>query len=76
MTSQQTRALAERALDMTIVHRRPAPNVVLHHDRGSEYTSDRYRAKAEAANMVLRMSRPGMLYDNAMAASSAHSNWS
>jgi putative transposase len=66
MASQQTRDLAERALQMAIVHRRPAPNVILHHDRGSQYTSACYRAKAEAANMVLSMSRPGMPYDNAM----------
>lgn len=69
MASQQTRELAERALEMAIVHRRPAPNVVLHHDRGSQYTSARYRAKVEAANMVMSMSRPGMPYDNAMAES-------
>src|SRR3546814_11167168 len=69
MATQQTRDLAERALDMAMVHRRPAANVILHHDRGSQYTSARYRAKAEAAHMVLRMSRPGMPYDNAMAES-------
>lgn len=70
MSSQQTRDLAGRALDMALVQRRPAPNVVLHHDRGSQYTSARYRAKVEAANIVLSMSRPGMPYDNAMAESS------
>src|SRR3546814_12164672 len=69
MASQQTRDLAERALEMAIVHRRPEPNVVLHHDRGSQYTSARYRAKVETANMVLSMSRPAMPYDNAMAES-------
>src|SRR5690606_36198401 len=58
MASQQTRELAERALEMAIVHRRPAPNVVLHHDRGSQYKSARYRAKVETANMVMSMSRP------------------
>lgn len=69
MASQQTRDLAVRALDMAIVHRRPAANVILHHDRGSQYTSAHYRAKAATANMVLSMSRPGMPYDNAMAES-------
>src|SRR3546814_6670372 len=69
MATQQTRDLAERALDMALVHRRPAANVILHHDRGSQYTSARYRAKAEEAHMVLSMSRPGMTYDNAMAES-------
>ncbi|MGY1411269.1 IS3 family transposase, partial [Luteimonas sp. A611] len=69
MASQQTRDLAERALAMALVQRRPGPNVVLHHDRGSQYTSASYRAKAEAANIMLSMSRPGMPYDNAMAES-------
>lgn len=69
MASRQTRDLAERALHMAIVRRRPGPDVVLHHDRGSQYTSARYRSKAEAANRVLSMSRPGMPYDNAMAES-------
>jgi putative transposase len=69
MDSQQTRDLAERALHMAIVHRRPAPGLVLHHDQGSQYTSANYRAKAEAAKMALSMSRPGMPYDNAMAES-------
>lgn len=69
MASQQTLDLAERALHMAIVHRRPGPGLVLHHDQGSQYCSARYRAKAEAAKMVLSMSRPGMPYDNAMAES-------
>lgn len=69
MASRQTFDLAERALHMAIVQRRPPPHLVLHHDRGSQYTSASYRAKAEAANMLLSMSRPGMPYDNAMAES-------
>ena len=69
MASQQTRDLAERALSMALLQRRPGANVVLHHDRGSQYTSARYRAKAEAAKIILSMSRPGMPYDNAVAES-------
>jgi putative transposase len=69
MAAQQTRDLAERALHMAIVQRRPAPGLILHHDRGSQYTSARYRAKVEAAKLTLSMSRPGMPYDNAMAES-------
>ncbi len=69
MASQQPRDLAEHALDMALVQRRPAHDVVLHHDPGSQYTSARYRAKVEAASIVLSMSRPGMCYDNAMAES-------
>lgn len=69
MASQQTRNLAERALHMALVHRRPAPGLVLHHDQGCQYTSASYRSKVEAAKLVLSMSRPGMPYDNAMAES-------
>src|SRR5688572_24219974 len=36
---------------------------------GSQYTGARYRAKAEAANIRLSMSRPGLSYDNGMAES-------
>src|SRR3546814_15518088 len=54
---------------MELGHRRLAADVILHHVRGGQYTSARYRAKAEAAHMVLSMSRPGMPYDNAMAES-------
>ncbi|NZA25852.1 DDE-type integrase/transposase/recombinase [Luteimonas sp. SJ-92] len=69
MASQQTRDLAEHALDMALVQRQPGHDLVLHHDRGSQYTSARYRAKVEATSIVLSMSRPGTpsTTDNAMA---------
>jgi putative transposase len=69
MASQQTRDLAQRALQMALVRRHPAPGLILHHDQGSQYTSAAYRAKAEEAQLLLSMSRPGMPYDNAMAES-------
>lgn len=69
MDEHQRLDLTERALDMALLHRRPKPGLILHHDRGSQYTGARYRAKAEAANIQLSMSRPGMPYDNAMAES-------
>lgn len=69
MDNHQRTDLTERALDMALQHRRPAPGLVLHHDRGSQYTSARYRAKVEAAKLTLSMSRPSMPYDNAMAES-------
>lgn len=69
MDDHQRIELTERALDMALLHRRPAPGLVLHHDRGSQYTSARYRAKVEAAKITLSMSRPSMPYDNAMAES-------
>lgn len=69
MDSHQRSELAERALQMALQHRRPAPGLILHHDRGSQYTGARYRAKAEEAKIQLSMSRPGMPYDNAVAES-------
>jgi len=69
MDDHQRLELAERALDMALVHRRPPPGLILHHDRGSQYTGARYRAKAESAKMLLSMSRPSMPYDNAVAES-------
>jgi putative transposase len=69
MDDHQRLDLTERALDMALQHRRPKPGLILHHDRGSQYTGARYRTKAETANIQLSMSRPGMPYDNAMAES-------
>lgn len=69
MDAHQRLELAERALEMALQHRKPGPGLILHHDRGSQYTGARYRAKAEAAKIRLSMSRPSMPYDNAMAES-------
>ena len=69
MDNHQRLDLTERALDMALQQRRPKPGLILHHDRGSQYTGARYRAKAEAAKIRLSMSRPGLPYDNAMAES-------
>lgn len=40
-------------------------NVVLHSDRGSQYTSDAYVRKARMLNMTLSFSAKGCPYDNA-----------
>jgi len=69
MDDNQRLELTERALDMALQHRRPLAGLTLHHDRGSQYTAARYRAKAEEAKILLSMSRPSMPYDNAMAES-------
>jgi len=69
MDEHQRLELAERALEMALVRRQPKAGLILHHDRGSQYTGARYRAKAEHAGIDLSMSRPSMPYDNAMAES-------
>lgn len=70
MDTHRRPELAERALQMTLQHRRPAAGLILHHDRGSQYTAARYRTKAEAAKITLSMSRTRVAYDNAVAKSS------
>jgi len=60
MDDHQRADLAERALEMPLQRRRPRPGLILHHDRGNQYTCERYRAKAEKAKTLLSMSRPGI----------------
>ena len=69
MDSHQRQELTERALRMALVQRRPSAELTLHHDRGSQYTSARYRATAEESILRLSFSRPGMPYDNAVSES-------
>ncbi len=58
--------LAVDALQMAIERRRPAPGLVHHSDRGSQYASDAYREALGAAGMVPSMSRKGDCWDNAV----------
>ena len=55
----------ERALRM----RMPAPGLVHHSDRGSQYASYDYQARLQQAHAVTSMSRKGNCYDNAAAES-------
>ena len=49
--------------------RRPAPGLIVHTDRGSQYASKSYRAVLENHLALASMSRTGNCYDNAMAES-------
>lgn len=57
------------ALRMAREARRPAPGLIFHSDRGSQYASAVYRAELEAHGMVASMSGRGDCYDNAVAES-------
>jgi putative transposase len=57
------------ALRMAREARRPAPGLIHHSDRGSQYTSREYRADLAAHGMLASMSRKGDCYDNAVAES-------
>ena len=57
------------ALRMAREARRPAPGLIFHSDRGSQYASAAYRAELEAHGMLASMSGKGDCYDNAVAES-------
>jgi transposase InsO family protein len=57
------------ALAMAVRDRRPAPGLVHHSDRGSQYASREYRKALKAHGMKCSMSRKGDCWDNAVAES-------
>ncbi len=57
------------ALRMAREARRPAPGLIVHSDRGSQYASAAYRAELHAHGMLASMSGKGDCYDNAVAES-------
>lgn len=61
--------LALSALRMAREARRPAPGLIHHSDRGSQYAAGACRAELAAHGMVASMSRKGDCYDNAVAES-------
>ena len=65
MSDSLHRQLVIDALQMAITARRPAPGLLHHSDRGSQYASYDYQALLTRAKMVASMSRKGNCYDNA-----------
>jgi putative transposase len=57
------------ALRMAIDARRPAPGLVFHSDRGSQYTSDEFTGLLEEHDVAQSLSRPRQCWDNAVAES-------
>lgn len=53
------------ALAMAIQRQRPAPGLLQHSDRGSQYAADDYRRLLKVAGMRQSMSRRGNCLDNA-----------
>ena len=58
--------LITRAFQMAVGQRQPAPGLLHHSDRGSQYASAEYQRQLQATQMVCRMSRKGNCYDNAV----------
>lgn len=59
------RCLVIAALQMALHHRRPAPGLLHHSDRGVQYASADHRQLLAATGGQLSMSRAGNPYDNA-----------
>jgi transposase InsO family protein len=62
-------ALALDALHMALQRRRPAPGLLVHHDRGTQYTAAVYQQCLAQHGAVPSMSRKGNCWDNAVAES-------
>ncbi len=60
------RSLAVEALRRAIVNRNPAPGLVHHSDRGSQYCSVDYQAELRKRGILISMSSKGNCYDNSM----------
>jgi putative transposase len=58
--------LALTALRRGLARRRPAPGLIHHADRGSQYCSAAYQAELRAHGMQVSMSGRGNCFDNAM----------
>jgi len=65
MSDSLHRQLVIEALQMALTTRQPAPGLLHHSDRGSQYASDDYQSLLTKAQMVGSMSRKGNCYDNA-----------
>ena len=67
MSSHIDTALVQGALEMALGRRRPAPGLIHHSDRGSQYASHAYRDLLAQHEMVCSMSGKGECLDNAVA---------
>ena len=67
LAAQMPTELVLVVLEQALTLRQPAPGLIIHDDRGSQYTSAACRARLEQAGAVPSSSRPGNPYDNAQA---------
>lgn len=66
MAPQMPATLVCAALQMAIVQRNPAPGLVVHSDRGTQYASSLHQALLHQHGLVGSMSRKGNCWDNAV----------
>jgi putative transposase len=65
--------LVNNALQMALHNRTPAPKLIWHTDRGSQYASDSHRELLTEYDILQSMSRKGDCWDNAVSESFFHS---
>lgn len=63
--STMSTQIAIDALKMACFRRKPAPGLIHHSDRGSQYASNAFQAELAEHGMVCSMSRKGNCWDNA-----------
>lgn len=73
LAAERDLTLTMAALNRALLRRRPAPGLVFHSDRGTEYSAYAYRARLAAHGIVQSMNRPRELTDNAFIESFWHS---
>ena len=66
MAPDMQATLVCRALQLAIVQRQPAPGLIVHSDRGSQYASAAHQALLAKHGLVGSMSRKGNCWDNAV----------
>ena len=66
MNKRMTDDLVVTAFKNAMVRRHPAPGLIFHSDRGSQYCSKRYQSLVKGAGGLQSMSGTGCCYDNAI----------
>ena len=72
MESYLTQALVQQAFTMACHHTQPGRGVIVHSDRGSQYTCQTFRVLLKKKGFIQSMSGTGNGYDNAVAESFFH----
>ena len=65
MMDHMESSLVMAALEMALENRSPAPGLMVHSDRGSQYAGDAYQGLLSRHRLVCSMSGKGDCYDNA-----------
>lgn len=72
LNSRLTTSLVTSAVSRAVYWRKPPEGLILHSDRGSQYTSNQMRIFAKEQKIKLSMGKTGSCYDNAVTESFFH----